>query len=581
MIAVVGQQNTPNALENEIFKITKTIAVNVTKCPDSSENVSVPPELQRALAYLNNGAFYYSSTYDISLNSQQSRNRSGHDHPRLENFVWNEFLIRPVFNLAAQLPEDQLNFLSNSILFSKIVKGFFGFRTVSISDVDYKISLHSRIAAKKAGTRFNSRGLDDQGNASIFCETDVIITSSNFVFSYVLLRGSVPVFWEQKGFQIGHPSVQITRKPLATQPAFDRHFQTLNVDYGLIHALSLLSMRDGSVESLLTDAYEYHLANCSLSERISFTKFDLNQRYEENTKTYLEDLFQRVGRDIQIFGYNAEVFSCQLKKTQNGVFRVNCFDCLDRTNTVQDFIARKVIDLFCRNYLIGPDFKQLDSIRIQSCVGNLFADNGDAISHIYAGTGALRSSLARRGQIGFIDIVEDFTKSAVRIYNGNVSDTLKQAAVDLILGNCAGQCAVELFNPISKMVQAQMKLRSSEYISRRSIKISAMTWNTGGEISSTEVFLGEFNEYIRERADIYVVCLQEIVQLNATQIISSDPEKRVVWETIITESLFTCHGVDSYVHVSSNQLVGTSLSIFVKSNLVNDVKEVEIAAIKV
>lgn len=31
-----------------------------------------------------------------------------------------------------------------------------------------------------------------------------------------------------------------------------------------------------------------------------------------------------------------------VKRTQSGVFRINCIDCLDRTNVVQGVLARKV-----------------------------------------------------------------------------------------------------------------------------------------------------------------------------------------------------------------------------------------------
>jgi len=48
-----------------------------------------------------------------------------------------------------------------------------------------------------AGTRYNARGVDEEGNAANFVETEMIIECSyiNTLYSHVQIRGSVPVFW--------------------------------------------------------------------------------------------------------------------------------------------------------------------------------------------------------------------------------------------------------------------------------------------------------------------------------------------------------------------------------------------------
>lgn len=160
-----------------------------------------------------------------------------------------------------------------------------------------------------------------------------------------------------------------------------------------------------------------------------------------------------------LFGFDLKFIGSDFAKKQKGVFRVNCLDCLDRTNVAQDFIVRKVLDLFFRNHLLGQNFKQIDSIRIQSAVSRLFADNGDCISMIYAGTGALKTSFTRKGQAGLLDFIEDMKKSAYRTYCGHFTDKAKQVTLDYILGNHSDCSKVEFFNPITKNVQNQLKLR--------------------------------------------------------------------------------------------------------------------------
>lgn len=45
--------------------------------------------------------------------------------------------------------------------------------------------------------RYNMRGIDDDGNVANFVETEQIVTVDKYVLSFVQIRGSVPVFWEQ------------------------------------------------------------------------------------------------------------------------------------------------------------------------------------------------------------------------------------------------------------------------------------------------------------------------------------------------------------------------------------------------
>lgn len=90
----------------------------------------------------------------------------------------------------------------------------------------------------RGGTRYNARGIDDNGNVGNFVETEQIIKMANLVFSYIIIRGSVPIFWEQKGLTEG---VTISRGPEMTKRAFFKHFNELTNTYGDIFIVDLLS----------------------------------------------------------------------------------------------------------------------------------------------------------------------------------------------------------------------------------------------------------------------------------------------------------------------------------------------------
>jgi synaptojanin len=79
---------------------------------------------------------------------------------------------------------------------------------------------------------------------------------------------------------------------------------------------------------------------------------------------------------------------------QRGIFRTNCLDCLDRTNFVQDILSRTALEQ-CLT-LIHREW--IHSSSIWSYHRELWAENGDALSKIYAGTGALNTSFTRSGK---------------------------------------------------------------------------------------------------------------------------------------------------------------------------------------
>ena len=74
------------------------------------------------------------------------------------------------------------------------------------------------------GTRMNVRGLDDQGNASNFVETENIIKIGPLLYSFVQTRGSVPIFWEQisvgSGIKALYEDVNLTRTTEMTKGPF-------------------------------------------------------------------------------------------------------------------------------------------------------------------------------------------------------------------------------------------------------------------------------------------------------------------------------------------------------------------------
>lgn len=67
---------------------------------------------------------------------------------------------------------------------------------------------------------------------------------------------------------------------------------------------------------------------------------------------------------------------------------------LDRTNFVQDIVSRAALEVFLGH--VRPEW--ISSTSLWSYHRELWAENGDALSRIYAGTGALNTSYTRSGK---------------------------------------------------------------------------------------------------------------------------------------------------------------------------------------
>ena len=239
---------------------------------------------------LNTGNFYYSVDFDLTRRLQD---RLETPVPTIdvssldEGLLWNSYMIRPLLQFRNRLSEQERHDLDQSRMLTSVVRGFV--RSLPVPPAsnplrrDRNSSAHSatltvisRLSARRVGTRFNSRGVDDAGNVANFVETETVLYSpasikgggdgggGDICFSYTQIRGSIPIFWESSTSLIpGQQKIQITRSPEATQPAFDKHLELLERTYGAVHIVNLLSAtKSGELD--LSDRYRHHIAHSSL-----------------------------------------------------------------------------------------------------------------------------------------------------------------------------------------------------------------------------------------------------------------------------------------------------------------------------
>ncbi|KAF0414452.1 DNase I-like protein [Gigaspora margarita] len=544
----------------------------------SSQQQSYEHPCTQLRKLLSNGHFYFSSDFDLTkaLNVR-SRTSSADKYTYDDHFLWNKFMINELLNFRSKLIKSEQEEMDACGFLVLAIQGYVGIQETMIGSSNVTLSLISKLSCKRAGTRFNIRGIDDDGNVANFVETETILKLPEACFSYIQIRGSVPVFWEQPGLQVMSHKIQISRGPAATQPAVERHFNELQSRYGDIQILNLLGTKEG--EYILSKEYQDRIIDLNgngLENRVLFTDFDFNSICKNGNYENMAQLFSMIGEKLEYFAFfaldketNSPIFY------QKGVFRTNCMDCLDRTNVVQTALSKDTINTYIR--LMG-DISEYDIESLQSQHSILWAENGDSLSKIYTGTGALRSEYTRSGKVTWAGVLTDATKTVNRFYINNFQDKSKQEAIDLLLGKLLNSKAIEIHDPVNEAIREDILSRLSDYCSKSTINVFVGTYNLNGRLPSGESlspWLFTFSDHEPD-PHLFVIGFQEIVELKAQQIVSADPEKLRIWEKEISKALNSRPGQRSnYVILRSGQLVGTALVIYARSDIVSNIRNVE------
>lgn len=562
---------------------------------------------------LSGGSFYYSVDFDLTKRVQdRSTDASTVAIDSLEGgFLWNGYMIQPLVDFRSKLAPKEKAALDHSKILTSAIRGYAATVAVPSSSsparlgttgMPSQMTIISRLSCRRAGTRFNARGIDDEGNVANFSETETVFVTDNLCYSYVQCRGSVPLFWEQQVGLPGQQKISILGSPEASQFAFNKHFQRLSLIYGDVVAVNLLS--DEKIPELnLTRQYMRHIDNSPLNhtaekpgepdhKHITAVNYDFhaatkNGGYEAaaGIKRYLWDsavafeyyLAQDMRETITKDGRQLSIVSQNDIVKQNGVFRTNCLDCLDRTNVGQEKISRIVFEMFLNQQGEPPPASDFWARH-----GMLWADNGDALAKIYTGTGALKTSFTRSGKTSFAGALADVRKSVQRLYINTVEDKGRQVTIDMLLGRLIGQTPVHLYDPINEWVTAELNKRASEYTSTEKITIWVGTFNLNGKTSGIDEDLSPWLcpsvEKEFKAPEIVAVAFQEIVDLDVQQIMSTDPDRRKAWESAVRKTLNRDgqrYGGEDYVLLRGGQLVGASLSVFVRASVLPMIKNVE------
>ena len=305
----------------------------------------------------------------------------------------------------------------------------------------FLLTLISRRSSHRAGLRYLRRGIDDRGDVANFVETEQIISSpawdARFVVrSFVQIRGSIPLYFSQSPYSF-KPLPIVHHAQEVNDSALQRHFQKLIKRYGKIQVAQLTDKHGSEVKI----GEEYQAAverfNSSNAENsVDFEWFDFHSECRGMKFENVSLLINKLAPTIAKLGENVISSDAEKKlavlKSQTGIVRTNCMDCLDRTNVVQSAFAQHVLEKALRQFGFEIDFLHDPSTQ---WFNGLWADNGDAISKLYASTAALKGDFTRTRKRDYRGMVNDFGLTLSRYYSNTVNDYFSQTVIDFLLGN--------------------------------------------------------------------------------------------------------------------------------------------------
>ncbi|XP_078214588.1 synaptojanin-1 isoform X10 [Callithrix jacchus] len=574
LVLVTGCMSVGKIQESEVFRVTSTEFISLRIDSSDEDRIS---EVRKVL---NSGNFYFAwSASGISLDLSLNAHRSMQEQTTDNRFFWNQSLHLHLKHYGVNCDDWLLRLMCGGV----------EIRTIYAAHKQAKACLISRLSCERAGTRFNVRGTNDDGHVANFVETEQVVYLDDSVSSFIQIRGSVPLFWEQPGLQVGSHRVRMSRGFEANAPAFDRHFRTLKNLYGKQIIVNLLGSKEG--EHMLSKAFQSHLKASEHAADIQMVNFDYHQMVKggkaEKLHSVLKPQVQKF-LDYGFFYFNGS----EVQRCQSGTVRTNCLDCLDRTNSVQAFLGLEM--LAKQLEALGLAEKPQLVTRFQEVFRSMWSVNGDSISKIYAGTGALEGKAK----------LKDGARSVTRTIQNNFFDSSKQEAIDvLLLGNTLNSDLADKARALltTGSLRASSKVLKSmcenfyKYSKPKKIRVCVGTWNVnGGKQFRSIAFknqtltdwlldapklagIQEFQDKRSKPTDIFAIGFEEMVELNAGNIVNASTTNQKLWAVELQK---TISRDNKYVLLASEQLVGVCLFVFIRPQHAPFIRDVAVDTVK-
>jgi hypothetical protein len=456
------------------------------------------PDEDTYLAYLKtllkNGPMYFSYTFDLT-NSFQRQTETNPSVPMWERaddrFYWNKFINTSMIDFRSGKASGRVTSGAQPAIDPYILPVMYGMLRItntSIKGNGLTFILITRRSRHRTGTRYMTRGIDEEGHVANFNETEQTIIlndassggmgssasgqgfsskpfggSETQVLSYVQTRGSVPLYWAEINTLKYTPKLQI-RSVETALPAAKKHFDEQIKLYGENYMVNLVNQKgreqpvkeayEKMVKLLQTDSDVEKESDRRTSEKakiiepelprgwydhLHYVYFDFHNETKglkwHRAQLLLDHLKDGLVAGGYFHGIDMPTGGVDVRSRQTAVVRTNCMDCLDRTNVVQSMLGRwtltrMLIDLG----MLRPGETAQDDAAFENLFRNKWADNADIVSKTYSGTGALKTDFTRTGNRTKAGALQDFNRSVTRYFSNNFADGPRQDSFDLFLG---------------------------------------------------------------------------------------------------------------------------------------------------
>ncbi|XP_015787789.1 polyphosphoinositide phosphatase-like [Tetranychus urticae] len=470
-IAQIGHHNIYKILDTSMLYIPNDIERNN---PDESKYLKMFQNVDLS------SNFYFSYSYDLTHTLQHNLlplNYNHHFVQRADQTIWQgklELEKGPSLNIEAIRTQPNWKFVWNEYLLSRVIlhpdwllyviHGFVSQTDICVFGRPIYLTLIARRSKKFAGTRFLKRGANLAGDVANEVETEQIafdasLSSLDVVkyTSFVQIRGSIPSHWSQDSFKVV-PKPQITTD--FVDPYFQtagRHFNDLLQRYGSpVIVLNLVKKREKKPhESVLSkeikEAIQYLNQFVPQKHAIIYIGLDMariNKSKDVNVMEKLSNIGYRMLKLTGIFqskqsnnlpnpSYLSKLGGVAISTgqvVQTGIVRVNCVDCLDRTNTAQFALGKCALayQLYVLGVLSTPTLEfDTDAIRM---LEEIYEDHGDTLALQYGGSQLVHRIKTYRKIAPLSSHSRDIMQTLSRYYSNTFSDADKQDAINLFLG---------------------------------------------------------------------------------------------------------------------------------------------------
>ncbi|CDO96004.1 unnamed protein product [Kluyveromyces dobzhanskii CBS 2104] len=422
---------------HNIFKVAEHTIISVDKKQRLDSDESQYLELLEQ--HLSSSTLFYSYGYDLTNSTQRNEElepSSASWEQADARFFWNSYVTESLQKIAKT--DDRVSDFIVPMIYGyvKVIDTVFHATPISIG-------LITRRSIFRAGTRYFRRGIDEHGNVGNFNETEQILCVQKpmkdgyHFFSFLQTRGSVPVYWAELNNLKYKPNLLLAEN--SSLDATKKHFEEQTRLYNENYLVNLVNQKGHELP--VKQAYE-QVVTALNNPKLHYIYFDFHhecRNMQWHKVKLLLDHLQEMGLSNKDFFHktlDANGATLQVISKQQSTVRTNCMDCLDRTNVVQSVLAHWVLQEEFKTVGLSDDSSVWEADKkLLFEFQNFWADNADAVSVAYSGTGALKTDFTRTGNRTYLGALRDGINSISRYYQNNLTDGPREDAFDLFLGN--------------------------------------------------------------------------------------------------------------------------------------------------